>query len=58
MGHAGEGQVVARMLSSARDQAAAFEQAGVDELVFDPTVADLDQVDGLADAVTERSGAA
>jgi alkanesulfonate monooxygenase SsuD/methylene tetrahydromethanopterin reductase-like flavin-dependent oxidoreductase (luciferase family) len=35
-----------------RERAAAFEQAGVDELIFDPTVADLDQVDGLADAVT------
>jgi hypothetical protein len=31
----------------------AFEAAGVDELVFDPTVADLDQVDRLADAVLE-----
>jgi alkanesulfonate monooxygenase SsuD/methylene tetrahydromethanopterin reductase-like flavin-dependent oxidoreductase (luciferase family) len=32
-------------------QAAAFEQLGVDELIFDPTVADLDQVDRLADAI-------
>lgn len=28
-----------------------FEDAGVDELIFDPTVADLSQVDRLADAV-------
>ena len=33
--------------------AAAFAAAGVDELIFDPTVADLDQVDRLADAVLE-----
>jgi alkanesulfonate monooxygenase SsuD/methylene tetrahydromethanopterin reductase-like flavin-dependent oxidoreductase (luciferase family) len=31
--------------------AAAFEKLGVDELIFDPTVADLDQVDRLAEAV-------
>jgi alkanesulfonate monooxygenase SsuD/methylene tetrahydromethanopterin reductase-like flavin-dependent oxidoreductase (luciferase family) len=34
-----------------REQAAAFEEIGVDELIFDPTVANLDQVDRLADAV-------
>ena len=34
-----------------RGTAAAFEELGVDELIFDPTVADLDQVDRLADAV-------
>ena len=34
-----------------RDRAAAFEELGVDELVFDPTVASLDQVDRLADAL-------
>jgi alkanesulfonate monooxygenase SsuD/methylene tetrahydromethanopterin reductase-like flavin-dependent oxidoreductase (luciferase family) len=34
-----------------REVAAAFESAGVDELIFDPTVANLDQVDRLADAV-------
>lgn len=28
-----------------------FEEAGVDELIFDPTVADLEQVDRLADLV-------
>ena len=34
-----------------RDRAAAFDELGVDELVFDPTVGSLDQVDRLADAV-------
>jgi alkanesulfonate monooxygenase SsuD/methylene tetrahydromethanopterin reductase-like flavin-dependent oxidoreductase (luciferase family) len=36
---------------SARQRATAFEAAGCDELVFFPTVAALDQVDLLADAV-------
>jgi alkanesulfonate monooxygenase SsuD/methylene tetrahydromethanopterin reductase-like flavin-dependent oxidoreductase (luciferase family) len=40
-----------RTPAAVREQAAAFEEAGVDELIFDPTVADLDQVDRLADAV-------
>jgi alkanesulfonate monooxygenase SsuD/methylene tetrahydromethanopterin reductase-like flavin-dependent oxidoreductase (luciferase family) len=40
-----------RSPAAIREQAAAFERIGVDELVFDPTVADLDQVDRLADAV-------
>jgi hypothetical protein len=40
-----------RTAQAVRDRAAAFEAIGVDELVFDPTVADLDQVDRLADAV-------
>jgi alkanesulfonate monooxygenase SsuD/methylene tetrahydromethanopterin reductase-like flavin-dependent oxidoreductase (luciferase family) len=40
-----------RSPAAIREQAAAFERLGVDELVFDPTVADLDQVDRLADAV-------
>jgi alkanesulfonate monooxygenase SsuD/methylene tetrahydromethanopterin reductase-like flavin-dependent oxidoreductase (luciferase family) len=34
-----------------RQTAVAFEELGVDALFFDPTVADLDQVDRLADAV-------
>jgi alkanesulfonate monooxygenase SsuD/methylene tetrahydromethanopterin reductase-like flavin-dependent oxidoreductase (luciferase family) len=34
-----------------RERAAAFEALGVDEVVFDPTVASLDQVERLADAV-------
>jgi alkanesulfonate monooxygenase SsuD/methylene tetrahydromethanopterin reductase-like flavin-dependent oxidoreductase (luciferase family) len=34
-----------------RDRAAAFEELGVDELVFDPTVPSLDQVDRLADVL-------
>jgi alkanesulfonate monooxygenase SsuD/methylene tetrahydromethanopterin reductase-like flavin-dependent oxidoreductase (luciferase family) len=42
-----------RTPEAVRALAAAFEQLGVDELVFDPTVADLDQVDRLADAVQQ-----
>jgi alkanesulfonate monooxygenase SsuD/methylene tetrahydromethanopterin reductase-like flavin-dependent oxidoreductase (luciferase family) len=34
-----------------RAQAAAFRDLGVDELIFDPTVANLDQVDRLAEVV-------
>ena len=34
-----------------KDVIAAFEDAGVDELVLDPTVAELDQVDRLAEVV-------
>ncbi len=34
-----------------RDLVAAFERLGVDELVLDPTVANLDQVDRLADVL-------
>jgi alkanesulfonate monooxygenase SsuD/methylene tetrahydromethanopterin reductase-like flavin-dependent oxidoreductase (luciferase family) len=34
-----------------RDSVKSFEDAGVDELIFDPTVADLREVDLLADAV-------
>jgi alkanesulfonate monooxygenase SsuD/methylene tetrahydromethanopterin reductase-like flavin-dependent oxidoreductase (luciferase family) len=40
-----------RTPQAVRERAAAFEQVGVDELIFDPTVANLDQVDRLADAV-------
>jgi len=40
-----------RTPQAVRERAAAFEELGIDELVFDPTVADLDQVDRLADAV-------
>jgi hypothetical protein len=40
-----------------RRAAAAFQEAGVDELVFDPTVADLDQVDRLADEVGDYNAA-
>jgi alkanesulfonate monooxygenase SsuD/methylene tetrahydromethanopterin reductase-like flavin-dependent oxidoreductase (luciferase family) len=40
-----------RTPQAVRDQAAAFERLGVDELIFDPSVADLGQVDRLADAV-------
>ena len=34
-----------------RDTAKRFEDAGIDELIFDPTVADLREVDLLADAL-------
>jgi alkanesulfonate monooxygenase SsuD/methylene tetrahydromethanopterin reductase-like flavin-dependent oxidoreductase (luciferase family) len=40
-----------RTPEAVRETAAAFEALGIDELIFDPTVADLDQVDRLADAV-------
>jgi alkanesulfonate monooxygenase SsuD/methylene tetrahydromethanopterin reductase-like flavin-dependent oxidoreductase (luciferase family) len=40
-----------RTPEAVRAQAAAFRDLGVDELIFDPTVADLDQIDRLADAV-------
>jgi alkanesulfonate monooxygenase SsuD/methylene tetrahydromethanopterin reductase-like flavin-dependent oxidoreductase (luciferase family) len=46
----------ARTPAAVKETAAAFEQLGVDELVFDPTVADLDQVDRLAEVVgTDRA---
>jgi alkanesulfonate monooxygenase SsuD/methylene tetrahydromethanopterin reductase-like flavin-dependent oxidoreductase (luciferase family) len=38
-----------RTEAAVRDTAAAFEDAGVDELIFDPTVPALDQVDRLAE---------
>jgi len=34
-----------------RERVKAFEQTGIDELILDPTVGDLDQVDRLADIV-------
>jgi alkanesulfonate monooxygenase SsuD/methylene tetrahydromethanopterin reductase-like flavin-dependent oxidoreductase (luciferase family) len=40
-----------RTPEAVRARAAAFRDLGIDELIFDPTVADLDQVDRLADAV-------
>ena len=40
-----------RTIEDMRTTSRRFEEAGVDELVFDPTVADLEQVDRLADAV-------
>jgi alkanesulfonate monooxygenase SsuD/methylene tetrahydromethanopterin reductase-like flavin-dependent oxidoreductase (luciferase family) len=40
-----------RTREAVRERAAAFEELGVDELIFDPTVAHLDQVDRLADAI-------
>ncbi len=40
-----------RSPQSAKDVARAFADVGVTELVFDPTVASVDEVDRLADAV-------
>ena len=42
---------VPRDAQAIKDTLAKFADAGVDELIFDPTVADLRQVDLLADAV-------
>jgi alkanesulfonate monooxygenase SsuD/methylene tetrahydromethanopterin reductase-like flavin-dependent oxidoreductase (luciferase family) len=41
----------ARTPAAVKETAAAFERLGVDELVFDPTVPHLDQVDRLAEVV-------
>jgi alkanesulfonate monooxygenase SsuD/methylene tetrahydromethanopterin reductase-like flavin-dependent oxidoreductase (luciferase family) len=41
----------ARDPEAVKERAAAFEALGVDELIFDPTVANVDQVDLLADAI-------
>jgi alkanesulfonate monooxygenase SsuD/methylene tetrahydromethanopterin reductase-like flavin-dependent oxidoreductase (luciferase family) len=40
-----------RSPEAVKEQAAAFAALGIDELIFDPTVANLDQVDLLADVV-------
>jgi alkanesulfonate monooxygenase SsuD/methylene tetrahydromethanopterin reductase-like flavin-dependent oxidoreductase (luciferase family) len=40
-----------RSSEDVRTTVSRFEEAGVDELIFDPTVADLEQVDRLADLV-------
>ena len=40
-----------RTPQSLRDAVEAYAEAGVDELIFDPTVASLDEVDRAADAV-------
>jgi alkanesulfonate monooxygenase SsuD/methylene tetrahydromethanopterin reductase-like flavin-dependent oxidoreductase (luciferase family) len=40
-----------RTPEAVRETARRFEDAGVDELILDPTVADLEQVERLADAV-------
>jgi alkanesulfonate monooxygenase SsuD/methylene tetrahydromethanopterin reductase-like flavin-dependent oxidoreductase (luciferase family) len=42
---------VPRSPEAIKQAAQAFEEAGVDELIFDPTVADLEQVDLLAKVV-------
>jgi hypothetical protein len=42
---------VPRTPEAVRRTATAFEDLGVDELIFDPSVADLDQIDRLAEVV-------
>jgi alkanesulfonate monooxygenase SsuD/methylene tetrahydromethanopterin reductase-like flavin-dependent oxidoreductase (luciferase family) len=42
-----------RSESAIRDAAAAYADAGVDDLILDPTVADISQVDRLADIVLD-----
>jgi alkanesulfonate monooxygenase SsuD/methylene tetrahydromethanopterin reductase-like flavin-dependent oxidoreductase (luciferase family) len=48
---------VLRTPQGLEDAARAFEEVGVDELVFCPTLASMDQVDRLADAVLAKVGA-
>ena len=40
-----------RSADAIRGAIAAFADAGVDQIIFDPTVAELDQIDRLADVV-------
>lgn len=47
-------QGVPRTPEALRELARRFEEIGVDELIFDPTIADLAQVDLLAEAVLSR----
>jgi alkanesulfonate monooxygenase SsuD/methylene tetrahydromethanopterin reductase-like flavin-dependent oxidoreductase (luciferase family) len=42
---------IPRTPEAIRDTATAFEKLGVDELIFDPTVPDLDQIDRLAEVI-------
>jgi alkanesulfonate monooxygenase SsuD/methylene tetrahydromethanopterin reductase-like flavin-dependent oxidoreductase (luciferase family) len=44
-------QAVPKMPEAVRDTVRKFEDIGVDELILDPTIADLEQVDLLAEAV-------
>lgn len=44
-------QAVPKMPEALRETVRMFEDVGVDELIFDPTIADLEQVDLLAEAV-------
>jgi alkanesulfonate monooxygenase SsuD/methylene tetrahydromethanopterin reductase-like flavin-dependent oxidoreductase (luciferase family) len=46
---------IPRTAAAVQETAAAFERLGVDELVYDPTVADLGQVDRLADVVASAA---
>jgi alkanesulfonate monooxygenase SsuD/methylene tetrahydromethanopterin reductase-like flavin-dependent oxidoreductase (luciferase family) len=49
-------QSAARGTEEIRSRARAFRDIGADELVFSPTVPNVDQVDGLADAVLGVEG--
>lgn len=51
-------QGAARGVDEVRSRARAFQDAGADELVFSPSVANVDQVDRLADAVLGEHGGA
>jgi hypothetical protein len=44
-------QFIPKTPDALRETVRRFEDAGVDELVFDPTIPDLEQVDGVAEAV-------
>jgi len=48
---------IPRTPAAVQETAAAFERLGLDELIFVPTVADLDQVDRLAEVVGGDRGA-
>ena len=50
-GEVGFAESIPRTADAIREYQQAYEEAGVDEFVWDPTVADIDQVDLLADAV-------
>jgi hypothetical protein len=47
-------ECAARGRDAMRARVRAFGEIGIDELIFDPTVPKLDQVDLLADAVFDR----
>jgi len=52
-GAVGFAESIPRTPERIREYQQAYDEAGVDEFVWDPTVPDLDQVDLLADAVLE-----
>jgi alkanesulfonate monooxygenase SsuD/methylene tetrahydromethanopterin reductase-like flavin-dependent oxidoreductase (luciferase family) len=50
-GEVGFAESLPRTADAIREYQQAYEEAGVDEFIWDPTVPDIDQVDLLADAV-------